>query len=486
MSYTAEDFARRESAIVEAGKRNLGPSIMDRLVALSEADRDVVLGELSALDCARLLYDWRAWARPKQLAPNGAWTVWLLLAGRGFGKTRTGAEWVRDRVEAGVARSVVIIGPDWKDLRRYQVGGHRGLGGSGLLDVCPPWNKPQFLEQKGELHWPNGAVAYLQTAERSELRGANLDTIWGDEPIKWRYAEALWDNIEMTLREPGRTPPQIIVTTTPTPMQLLRDLIMDEGTVVTHGVTDENEANVSPQWLARMKRRYAGTRVGQQELEARVLGDNPDALFHMSLINAHRVVMAPDLLRVLVGVDPAVSERRSSDETGLVVAGADHDVHAFVLADASGKMSPDAWAKAAVDLAVLHHADGFVVERNKVGDLAAHTIRQELRRRQLDGKYEILEAYSMIDKAARAAPVAALYEQGKVHHVGRSLGELEAEISSWNPKLGRSPNRLDAMVHAIYELTRITEEPPEDKEKLWAGLGELNKGFVRHGGRRTI
>jgi phage terminase large subunit-like protein len=485
MTYTIEEFTRRELELVEQGARMIGPSLMQRVARMRGPARDELLGSLGVLDSARLLYEWEAWARPKQLAPIGIWTVWLALGGRGLGKTRIGTEWIRDRVESGRARSIAVIGPDWKDVRRYQIGGHKGQGGSGLLDVFPPWNKPEWKEDKAEVHWPNGAMAVVQSAERPEFRGANLDTIWADEPIKWRYAEALWDNIEMVLREPGAAP-QMCITTTPMPMQLLRDLIMDPGTVVTHGTSWENEANLAPQWIERMRRRYEGTRIGQQELGARILGDNPDALFHMSIIEATRKATAPELMRTLVGVDPAVSQHRKSDATGIVVAGADRDLHCYVLGDGTAKLSPDGWAKVTVDLAIAHKADGFVVERNKVGDLAKHTIQSELRNRRLVGEYDIFEAYSSEDKPARAAPVSALYEHGRVHHVGRGMRELENEITSWQPKHGRSPNRLDALVHAIYVLTHLADDEQVDPDKLYAGYAQLNRGFSRGGASRRV
>lgn len=493
--YTAEQFVQRELEIVERGKALVAPSLIDELLGLCAEDRDAILDSLSPLDCYRLLYDWRSWARPKQLEPPGGWTIWLSIGGRGSGKTLTGSEWIQDRVETGRARSILIIGPDWKDLRRYQVGGFKGLGGSGLLDVSSPWCKPTFLEQKGEVHWPNGAVAYLQTAERSELRGANLDTIWGDEPVKWRYAEALWSNVELTLREAGTSPPRVLVTTTPADMPLLRDLMMDRDCVTVHSVTTENQQNVAPEWIRRMRQRLGGTRLGLQELEARMLSDHPDALFHMSLINAHRVAAAPELRKILVGVDPAVSTRRRSDETGIVAAGAGlparrgDSPHAYVLADATDKLSPDGWTRAAVDVATSVGADGFVVERNRIGDLAKHAILCELRRRGIENEYTIEDVLSLEDKAARAAPVSAEYEAGRVHHVGRGLGALEAEISGWQPRHGRSPNRMDALVHVLYALLHLEKDAEEvaDPAAGFKGLSAANARFGGFGwGGRTI
>lgn len=472
-SYTAEQFERRMIEIEAHGATLVGPSLAQRFAAIPAESRDEYLASLKPIDAARLLYMWRFWSRPKQLAPDGDWSVLLILAGRGFGKNRIGAEWIRDRVERGVARSIAMIGPDWKDIRRYMVGGRRGAGGSGILDVFPPWDRPRFVEHKAEVHFRNGAIAYLNTAEQKELRGANLDTIWGDEIIKWKYAETLWSNIEMTLREPGLVPPQMLMTTTPMPIELLKEIIMDRGTVTIHGRTIENADNVATQWIDRIHRRYKGTRLGEQELEARILGDNPDALFHMPCIDHWRVSDDPTLVEVGIGIDPAVSEKRKSDDTGIIAAGRGSDHHLYVLADMTGKYSPDKWPGEAIDLAVAHGAEYFAVERNKIGDLAAFVIRKALQDRGMAGKFEIRETYSMTDKAARAAPLAALYERGNAHHVGRKLlRELESEMTTWNPKIGRSPNRLDALVHVAYELCDLaTIEKPDYK----AGFDGLDK-----------
>lgn len=481
MTYTLEEFKAREDQIVRAGRLLEGPSLAEQFASLPVQVRKEFLLDLSTFDAYRLLYLWEFWSRPKQRAPLGEWTIWLLLSGRGFGKNRTGAEWIRHRIETGVARTICFIGPEWRDVRRYMVGGQKGPGGSGLLDVWPEYpendpRKPRFLEQKAEIHFPAyDAVIYLNTAEQKELRGANFDTAWGDEIIKWRYAEELWHNFEMTLREPGDVPPQAVITTTPMPMQLLQDIIMDPGTHVTHGTTYENAANLAKTWLERMRRRYEGTRVGDQELGARVLGDNPDALFSQLTIDQYRVKAIPELQEIGVGVDPAVSEKRQSDETGIVGGGVDDRGHLYVIADRTEKLSPEGWAKASVDLALEIGATFFAVERNKIGDLAAHNLRIELRDRKLLGKFEIREAYAMDDKAARATPLSGHYQKGLVHHVGRLLNDLENEQTNWNPKKRRSPNRIDALTHLAYELCGFAdEEPDKDPREAFQGLKKAN------------
>lgn len=463
-------FAERFAAIKERSRAEEGPSLAER-----KARRLDVFAGLPPLDAARLLYEWRFWARPKQLPPAGKWDVWAIVGGRGFGKNRTGAEWVRSRVESGAARSIALIGPTTGDIRRYMIGGYKGKArnGSGLLDVCPPWCMPHMNEVKGELHWPNGAVAYVCTAERPELRGANLDTIWGDEIIKWRYADPLWENLQLTLREKGIARPQVCLTTTPRPLELLRSIILDEGTHTTHATTRENASNVHRAWLARMDRIMGGTRQGLQELEAELLGDNPAALFHRAVIDAYRVLVAPPLVRILIGVDPSTSKHRQSDPTGLIAGGIARNGEVYVLADGTNKYTPEQWGDKGFELHDGHGADGFVVERNKVGDLAAMNLRAAAARRK-QGPPKIFEVQAMGDKGERAKPVSTLYAKGRVHHVGR-LPQLEDEMTEWDPSSNVSPNRLDALVHMVVELTGIDKEEPEPPDPSKRVAAWLNR-----------
>lgn len=496
-TFTVDEFNARIAEIEAMGRLQAGPSLAEQLALTKEGIE--WLESLSPLDAHRLLYDWEFWARPKQLAPSGKWVIWFLLGGRGTGKNRTAAEWVRGRIESGEAKSIALIGPTWKEVRRFMVGGRTGQGGSGLLDVFPDFGPddprtPRFIENKQEVHFDAyDAIAYLNTAEQKELRGANLDTIWWDELCKAKYARALFDNVEMTLRVEGDLQPQMVISTTPMPMAIMKEIIMDPGTHTTHAVTTENAANVAQTWLDRMQRRYAGTRQGQQELGAKILGDNPDAMFHLSLIEAARVDDCPDLVEVCVGVDPAVSTHRQSDAVGIVAAGIDADGGVYVLEDRTAKMSPNEWASEAVDLGLKWGADYFVVERNKVGDLAKSNLMNEIRRRhredELIPKAAFREAYSSSDKASRATPVAGLYEQGRVHHVGH-LGRLESEMTEWNPSRSKSPNGIDALCHAVYELCQLAsfelETVAKDPNALWDGFAEAQRGFEVHGRERLL
>lgn len=446
-----ELFARRMAEARRRSRGEVGPSLAERLMGLPRETRLGMLRALGPVAAQRLLYAWEMWRRPKQATPSWGWDVWLILCGRGFGKTRTGAEWVRARVESGRGRSIALIGPSWGDVRRYMVGGHAGKrgNGSGLLDVCPPWNRPEVNETKGELRWPNGAVAYFSSAENTELRGPNLDTIWGDEPIKWPRVDALLDNTFLTLRQRGAIRPQMLLTTTPRPVEFLRRIIVDEGTHTTHGATEENAANVAASWVSRMKRTLAGTRQGSQELEAEVLGDNPECLFPQSTIDAHRVSEAAPLERIIVAIDPAVSKHRKSDATGIVVIGLGGDGDLYVLADSSEKRTPEEWGDEVVRLLKAWGTQFVVVERNRAGDLAAANVRAAAARGSVPVK--VIDVLAMGDKGTRAEPLATLYAKGRVHHVGR-LPRLEDEMTEWEPRSGVSPNGLDGLVHGAAEL----------------------------------
>lgn len=426
------------------------------------------------MDALRKQYDWGYWGRPKQHEPPGDWEVWLLLMGRGWGKSRTAAEWVRYRVESGQARSIALVGPTFGDIRRYMVGGYKGKdrNGSGLIDISPPWNRPKWYQNQGELRWPNGAVAYVCTGEKPELRGPNLDTIWCDEIIKWPRADALWTNIQLTLREKGIAKPRIIMSTTPRPMELLRSIIMDDKTHTTHGTTAENDLNIETE---RMYRLFGGTRQGLQELEAEVLGDNPDALFHQTNIDTHRCESDPDIVRVVVSIDPAVSQHRKSDATGIVVVGLGADDHCYVLADATARMTPEQWGEKAIELFDDWDADGFVVERNRAGDLVQSNVRAAAEKgRQL----QFFEVLAMGNKGDRALPVSTLYQKGLVHHVG-ILARLENEMCEWNPAGGgQSPNGTDALVHAVCELTGIDSEMQRPAARDWQGITRKGAGVA--------
>jgi phage terminase large subunit-like protein len=398
------------------------------------------LDGLSAEEALALEYEWPFWARPEQIAPDGEWETWLLLAGRGFGKTRTGAEWVRDQIESGRRKSIALVAPTARDVRKTMVEGE-----AGILAISPPWFRPTYEPSKLLLRWPNGAEAHLYSAEEPErLRGPNHDGAWADELAAWKYLEETWDNLEMTLR--AGLDPRRVVTTTPKSKKVLRDLIAENGTRVTSGSTFDNAANLAPKFLDRLKRKYEGTRTGRQELYAELLGEAEGALWKLSLIEALRRREAPEMKRVVVAIDPAVTSTEQSDETGIVVAGLGVDDHGYLLADLSGRFSPNEWALKAVGAYKDFKADRIIGEVNNGGDLIENTLRT------INPRIPFRKVHASRGKKTRAEPIAALYEQSRIHHVG-GFGPLEDQLVNWEP-LGddRSPDRLDAMVWAFTDL----------------------------------
>lgn len=394
-----------------------------------------LLKSLSQDDARRLYYHWPFWARPEQLEPPGDWVVWLLNAGRGFGKTRTGAETVIDRVRRG-ARRVALVGQTKADVRDTMI----ELGDSSILQVSPPWFMPRYEPSKRRLTWPNGAIAMIYSGdEPGQLRGPQHDFAWVDELAKFKYPDDTWSNLEFGLRVGDD--PRVVVSTTPRPIAIVKQLIADPATVVTGGPTYDNLHHLAPVYR-RIIAKYEGTRLGRQELEAAILDDNPDALWRREWIEGARVGVFPDLWRVVVGVDPSGA---TSGTCGIVVAGRRGDDY-YVLADASRSGSSAEWGLGVVAAYSLHLADVVVGEVNYGGDMVEQVIRS------VDGGRMV--AYRAVrasrGKEVRAEPVSSLYEQGRVHHVG-AFPELEDQLCEWEPGQP-SPDRLDALVWAITEL----------------------------------
>ena len=429
--------------IAQPGSSLENDSEAAQLAALEPDEQRARLDRLDAAQHGRMLDDWEFWARPNQLPPPGDWRVWLLLAGRGFGKTRSGAEFVRARVESGLASRVALVGPTASDVRDVMIEGE-----SGLLAISGEDWRPLYEPSKRRLTWPNGAVALAFSADEPErLRGPQHDLAWCDELASWRYAAA-WDNLLLGLRL--GSDPRVVVTTTPKPNKLVRDVLASPGTVVTRGATFDNAANLAPAFLESVVRRYQGTRLGRQELEAELLEDLPGALWSRDAIEAARVTAAPDLSRIVVAIDPAVSSGAGADETGIVAAGLAHDGEVYVLDDLSGRLSPRAWALKAVAAYKKFAADRIVAEINNGGEMVEATLRSV----QSDAPFRALRASR--GKAVRAEPVAALYEQGRVHHVG-GLPALEDQLCAFTSDFdraasGTSPDRLDALVWAVTDL----------------------------------
>jgi phage terminase large subunit-like protein len=408
-----------------------------------------VLQELPPEEIDRLLHDWPLIARPAQLPPPGPWRTWLILAGRGFGKTLTGSEFVRAEVEAGRAGRIALIAPTAADARDVLV-----EGPSGILAVSPPWARPLYEPSKRRLTWPNGAIATLYSADEPErLRGPQQDLAWADELAAYFNPSELWTQLQLGLRL--GSDPRALVTTTPRPIPVLRRLLADPSVVVTRGRTRDNARNLPASFLEEISRQYGGTRIGRQELDAEMLEDNPHALWKLSDIEAARVARAPELRRVCIGVDPAVSSNERSNETGIIAAGVGDcsckgkpELHAFVLADYSGIHTPKGWADAVCKAYDRHQADRVVAEVNQGGALVEANLRANG-----VGNLPLKTVHASKGKAIRAEPVAALYEQGKVHHVGAGLGRLEDQQVQWSPlDDATSPDRVDALVWVLTEL----------------------------------
>jgi phage terminase large subunit-like protein len=433
-------------------------SLAIALASLPPERRNRLLEQLSDEDREQIAFLWEAWARPNQLLPDacechrGEWVYWLILAGRGFGKTRCGAEAVRSWAESGHVGRITLAAEKKDDIRGVMLDGE-----SGLLPMSPPWFRPKLIWSKRELHWPNGCIGTLISADDPDsFRGPQHEKFWADELAKWKHPEA-WDQLLMGLRLGKK--PQGVVTTTPRPTPLIKKLARDPAAHVTKGSTYDNRANLAKVFLDIVLKAYEGTRLGRQELNAEILEDNPNALWNRARIDELRVDLAPQLRRVVVAVDPAVTSKVDSDDTGIIVAGVGDcrckcrrkedkpEEHGFILEDLTGAYTPNEWAERAVNAYKSQKADRIIAEVNNGGDLVEVNIRTV-------GPHVPYKAvHASRGKRIRAEPVAGLYEQGKVHHVGIELAKLEDELTGWDPTLGLlSPNRLDANVWALTEL----------------------------------
>jgi len=429
----------------------------ERLKALPKADRDRFVASLTDAEADALIYDWRGFlARPEQLAPEGNWSTWLINAGRGFGKTEAGAQWVKERVEAG-SRSIALIAETQKDLEEVMV--------ARLLSIYPDGQKPTARFKPVRITWPNGAVALgYNGTEPDQLRGPEFDAAWVDELAKYKRARQTWDMLQFTMR--AGNDPRVIVTTTPRPIPVLREIIASDRSVVTRGSTFDNAGNLPAQFLEDLKNRYGNTRLGRQELEAEMLDDLPGALWTREMFDAHRLKEAPEMRRVVVAVDPSGTGGAddNGDDIGIVVAGLGIDGRGYVLADRTCKLSPDGWGRRAVAAYHEFEADRIVAERNFGGAMVEHVIRT------VDRGISYKEVTASRGKVARSEPIAALYEQGRVSHVG-GLADLEDQMCliGQDGYIGEgSPDRADALVWAITEL--MTKSQPKTTTTTVKGL----------------
>lgn len=414
-------------------------SWIDSLIRLTKTDRAAFLDGLTPEQINLLLYDWRLWARPKQLPPAGDWRVWLLMAGRGFGKTRAGAEWIRWLAHSGRARRIALVGETFDDARQVMV-----EGASGILSVCPNWARPAWRAGQRTLIWPSGTVARCYSADDPEqLRGPEFDYAWADEIAKWRYPSA-WDNLMLALRVGNR--PQCIATTTPRPLRWLSDLAAAEDTVLVQGASRENATNLSPNFMVAMHRRFGDSHLARQELDGIMMSGLPDALWQRhDILRLHRPMPKRHrFIRIVIGVDPAMG---GGDETGIITAGKDQDGHIWILADDSLHAPPDKWAAQIQKVFRQWRADSVIAEVNQGGSLIRTLLAQA------GSSLPVREVRAMRAKSIRAEPVAAAYARGDVSHAGQ-FGALEDQMCSCVPGQRQmpSPDRLDAMVWAVNAL----------------------------------
>lgn len=424
------------------------------LASATQSQVDEFLGGLS--DNALLALPWmfEFWALPHQLPPEGAWKTWVIMGGRGAGKTRAGSEWVRAQVEGsapgdpGRAKRVALVGETIDQVRAVMIEGE-----SGILACSPPDRRPEWQAGRKQLVWPNGAVAQAYSShDPDSLRGPQFDAAWVDELAKWKKGQETWDMLQFALRLGDH--PQQVVTTTPQNVAVLKAILKNPSTVSTHAPTSANKAYLAASFLEEVTARYAGQQLGRQELEGELLEDLEGALWTRSALDEGRVKDVPPLSRIVVAVDPPVTGHKGSDECGIVVVGAftegpPQDWRAVVLEDASVTgASPDQWARAAVAAMDRHKADRMVVEVNQGGDLVEKVVRS------VDPLVSFRKVVATRGKLLRAEPVAALYEQGRVAHVAGLL-KLEDQMCQMTRAgyQGKgSPDRVDALVWALTDL----------------------------------
>jgi phage terminase large subunit-like protein len=445
-------------------------SIALTIAALAPADRVKFVESLTPQEALVFKHDWTLWARSEQLPPTQReWATWLALAGRGWGKTRVGAEqmhvWAK---ELGADGRLALVGKDPADVRKTMIEGE-----SGLYACAPPWFVPTYEPSLRTLTWPNGCRAFTYSSEvPDDLRGPQHHKFWGDELCKWKHAQDTWDNLQFGLRLGDN--PQGVITTTPRPIATLREIISDPTTVVTRGSTFANKANLPRRFLDQLLRRYAGTRLGRQELNAELLTDTPGALWTLKIIEACRVRKAPHLVRVGVAIDPAASSPKTAEdseghaETGIVAGGIDQYGTPYVLQDVSGQYTPAEWGKRAVQLYQELQADFILGEANNGGEMVSHVVNTAARDLKTSVNMQIVHASR--GKQPRAEPVSALYEQKRAKHVG-AFPDLEDQMSTWIPGQ-KSPDRMDALVWLITALA-ITGAPdmPEGLMDVGANAG---------------
>jgi phage terminase large subunit-like protein len=424
-------------------------------MSLSPTQRLHILARLNSDELDVIASDWKLFAHPHQWPPQYAangmpWTTWLMMGGRGAGKTRAGAEWIRAQalglppLAIEPVGRIALVGETEHDVREVMI-----EGVSGLLAVHRRDERPVWLPSRKRLEWNNGAVAYAFSAEDPEsLRGPQFGCAWSHELAKWRYADAAFDMLQFGLRLGAQ--PRQLMTTTPRPTALIKRLLADESCVTTRAATGANALHLAPTFLKNVMARYIGTRLGRQELDGELIEDRTDALWTRSVIEESRVAEAPPLQRIVVAVDPPATSGKRADSCGIVAAGITSEGTLYVLADDTlAQAAPSVWALRAIALWRRLEADALVVEVNQGGEMVRAVIAQA------DPDVPVLSVRAHRGKWLRAEPVATLYEQGRVKHAG-VFAALEDEMCDFAPtglSSGRSPDRLDALVWALTSLT---------------------------------
>lgn len=412
-----------------------------------------MINSLTDREAYDLQYEWRGfWARPSQLLPGTAgaaidrsdWRYWIPKAGRGWGKTRVGAETCREWANDPGAR-ILLVGATTSDVREVMI-----EGPSGLLSCYPPHERPIYNPSRHLITFPSGAIGMTRSADEPErLRGPQFTKFWVDELCAWSYVEQAWQQLAMGFRLKSAAL-QGLITTTPKPIDLFKQLLKHPKSVVTHGTSHENKANLAEDWYKDVISPYEGTRIGRQEIYGEVLDDTEGALWTRDMIEACRVDSAkvPEIVRIVVAVDPATTAKKTSDMTGIGVVGLGRDGHCYVYADYTLKATVGDWVRKVCWAWGAWKADRIVAEGNNGGDLVEHAIRG------VSPLIPYRSVHASRGKMMRAEPVAALYEQRKVHHIiGRDLKDLEEQMVSWVPGVTeKSPDRIDWLVWAIYDL----------------------------------
>lgn len=448
-------------------------SLAERFSKLPDAERKAMLAELGEEGAEQLLYRWDFWARPEQLAPPGDWNIWLVLAGRGYGKTRIATEWVRSIVcgdtplAKGQCSRIAIVGETTSDCRDVLV-----EGVSGILAVHPKDFRPLYEPSKRRITWPNGAVATLFNAtEPDQLRGPQHDAAICDELAKWQFLEETWDMLQFGLRL-GDHPRQVI-TTTPRPLPKIKEIMADAGTVTTRGSTFDNRLNLPPKFIKAIAERYEGTRLGRQELYGEICDDVPGALWTRSTLDSCKLakrVELPAMQRVVIAIDPATKQSHEGEETaetGIVCVGLGTDSKGYLIWDASCRLPPEGWARTALALYDRFEADAIVAEINQGGDMVESVIKS------VNSKVKVIKVRAARGKVTRAEPISALYAQDRIRHIG-SFPVLEDQMvlfTSFGIVGNSTADRVDALVWGFTELfprmiKRVEWDEEDDYEPI--------------------